>query len=443
MLKRFVLHTMLALALWMPPGASAQAPISPAAIAGTMAVSNLVDNIKNSISELIDRLDTVVSARSFQIRTEMSFLLSEVEHVSLTLVDKTFSELNQSQQQFFERIQATLASARAMTNEALTGSQALLEQAEQLVANVPGFGAEPRVRSVSPLFMQTASRGEDGDVAITIRGAFLRHGGTSLVIDGVSCRVTEHLDSRITFLCPKRLFVWETAIRHVTGLLSVRDDASFWEIVRARLGFSIPDKQYAISVTVVPRQLGSFVVTAEHNVPQEQAMSRTASWGRTAPHCRGETRGTHNFSPQGPGWRIDVGSVQTAVGCNRRGGHAVRGLTENGFQVDFWMRNDGDCVGPIKDGRGCHKGNVTWIERRSTPRRTETQLGGEPLFWTADREIRIPPNLIGFTITVTQFDGRIVVLNAATVERWFEVVRDAESRTLIIRPKKLEDAMRS
>jgi hypothetical protein len=447
MLKKFVLHTMLALALWMPPGASAQAPSSPAAIAGSVAVSSLVDNIKNSISELIDRLDTVVSARSFQIRTEMSFLLSEVEHVSLTLVDKTFSELNQSQQQFFERTQSTLASARALTNEALAGSQALLEQVEQIGANVPFFGAEPRVRSVSPLFMQTAAHGENGDVSLTVRGAFLRHGATSLVIDNVACRVSEHVDTRITFLCPKRLFVWETALKHVSGLLRVRDDASFWERVRERFGHYIPEKQYVINVTVVPRQLGTFLVNAEHNAPQEQAMSRTASWGQTAPHCREETRGTNNFSPQGPGWRIDVGSVRTSVGCDRRGGHAVRNLTENGFQVDYNMRNDGRCVdllvGKSYDARGCHSGNVTWIERRSVPQRTETQLGTGPLFWTADQEIRLPLGLIGFTITVTQFDGRTVVLSAATAERWFEVVRDAESRTLIIRPKRLEDAFRS
>jgi hypothetical protein len=125
----------------------------------------------------------------------------------------------------------------------------------------------------------------------------------------------------------------------------------------------------------------------------------------------------------------------------------VQNATEGGFQIHAWMSNSGSCAKfagqtVSYDARGCSAGTVDWLETREVVKEVRGEVQSGDLSWAADVVVQMPQRLRGFTVSVQQLDGRAPALTAAGTERWFSVVRDGASTSLVLRPKSLADAMR-
>lgn len=421
---------------------SAQGAIAAGAIMG-----GIISQLENSIATLIDQLDNRVSARSFQMRTELVFLQDEISHSAERLSDKTFSEITQQQQIFFENATTTVESVKSSLKQADAEIDSLATQIEQVAAQFPFVGEEPRVRKATPVFLKELSSSNES-VPVQIEGSFLNHGEVAFSVGNEKCKVTGHNDSSASFVCPGKVFQLNgKKVTYLSGDLTVHQEKSFWESITSIFGVETPTKNYKLPFAVVPSVLGAYEIKATYLVDSTQKSNRSGDWGRTNDHCKGRQSFQYNFGPASAEWSIDVNSIRTKETCGRGGqGHAVRNASKNGFQIESWSKNSGRCekvLGSVVsyDARGCSAGKVTWTETKVVPKTTSKVIKNGSLEWGKAISATLPPRLKGILITVNQIDGNTVVLNSATPSKWFSASRDGASTSLVLSPLELKEAL--
>lgn len=426
----------IAFALLLHSIAYSQVETIAAPIASGASVAGVVKNIEQSVSNLIEDLDNVISARSFQLRLELMFLLNELENKGNSLVGKTFGELNNSQQLFFENTQKSISNIESMMNQGLDDIDQMITHAEQIVAQVPFTDEEPRIRSFGPLYMKSINN--SGTVKLAFEGSFLNHGKATLEIAGENCETISQTDSILEFKCNNEPFVAFDVVNYITGTLLVQKEIGFFErIFRKKAEF----KHYSASVVVVPTKLGSYEIQTTVNTQKIQRANRSGTWGHVNPHCRSRRSSTTNFSPQGTGWKIDVNSINTRFTNERSGSRRVVNATENGFQVEAVARNSGNCVFGSGDARGASVGMANWEEYKVNPSTQVQVISSGEIEWGKDIAVDLPTNLRGFKVIVRKFDGNEEILITAEDKNWYSVTRDGQSTALVISPKSLKDAL--
>lgn len=417
------------------------------AIAAGTIMGGIITQLENSIATLIDQLDNRVSARSFQMRTELVFLQDEIAHTAESLAYKTFSELSNQQQIFFENATTTVDSVRSSLKQADAEIDSLATQIEQVAAQFPFVGEEPRIRKSTPVFLKELPNAENS-VPVQIVGSFLKHGGVVLSVGNDECKVTGHNDSSASFVCPGKAFPLRgNKVTYLSGSLTVHQKMSFWENITSFFGSESSTKNYKLPFAIVPSVLGSYEIKATYLVDSTQKKNRSRNWGRTNDHCKGRQSFQYNYGPASAEWEIDVNSIRTTETCGRGGqGHAVRNASKNGFQIESWSSNSGRCeriFGSVvsKDARGCSIGAVSWTETKVVPKTTSKVIKTGKLEWGKAVSTTLPSRLKGILITVNQIDGNTVVLNSATPSKWFSISRDGASTSLVLSPLELKEAL--
>ena len=369
------------------------------------------------------------------------FLLSELESTGDRLVGKTFGELNRSQQIFFENTSRTLDDVDQSISEGLDQADEIVSHVEQLVAQVPFTKQEPRLRSATPDYIMSPEGDVEQTTVFRFRGSFLHHGEATLLFAGVSCAKIGHNDTNIEFECSNRNFITDGSILHQTGELTVEDYRSGWDRFRGIFGNTRRYKTYNVSVSSVPRQMGTYSLSAVVSYDTEETRSRSGSWGHVNPHCRSSRSSTSNFGPSGQDWTIAVGSISTSVTNERRGSHRLENVSENGFQVSATARNSGSCFGPAKDSRGASQGNAYWTEVKRGTATQNVELSSGPLFWNQDVLVDLPPRTQAFSLVFNRLDGAVEAFNSAEPGKWLVLNRDASSTSLVLSPRSIDRAM--
>lgn len=424
-----------------PNLSAAQGGAVATGFAADATVGSIVRQIEASASNVIADIDDVVSARTFQLRTELAFLISEVEATGGRLIDKTFGELNESQQLFFENANRTVADISRSIKEGLEDADLLVTHVEQVIAQVPFTKKEPRVRATTPTFLVSQDTALTKEVAVEVRGSFLRHGDATLRIGDATCTTAGHTDSKINFVCDASAFIAEDRVTHRSGELLVGERRGFFGRIGGVFGKDRPTKRYVLAMSTVPMRMGLYSVEATVEYDEVITQRRSGQFGHVNPHCRSRRTSRTNFGPSGTGWKIDVGSIRWRFTNERRGSARQVNVSENGFQMEATARNSGTCAGPIRDARGAAVGVVEWTERKVVPKtRTEIVKAGD-LVWGRDEDVNLPERLVGFKLIVERIDGGRDVLHTAKAERWFDVTRDAGSTSLVIAPREVEDAL--
>jgi hypothetical protein len=416
--------------------AHSQVEAVAAPIASGASIASVVGNIEQSISNLIEDLDNVISARSFQLRLELMFLLNEVENKGNSLIGKTFGELNNSQQLFFENTRKSISDIESMMNQGLDDIDQMITHAEQIVAQVPFTEEEPRIRSFGPLYLKSIE--SSGTVKLAFKGSFLNHGEARFEMAGEFCETISQTDSLLEFKCKNEPFVAFDDVNYITGTLLIQKEIGFFE---GLFGKKAEFKQYTTSVVVVPAKLGTYEIEATVNTQNVQYANRDGRWGHVNPHCRSRRSSTTNFGPQGAGWKIDVNSIRTRFTNERRGSRRVINSSENGFQVEAVARNSGNCVFGSGDARGASQGVATWREYKVDPATQVQVISSGEVEWGKDIAVDLPTNLRGFKVIVRQIDGNEAILITADDKNWFSVTRDGQSTALVVSPKSLKEAL--
>lgn len=405
-------------------------------IAKGVIVSQYIKQTTDSISQLIDQLRNVMTDVSFKMINDLIRLQDELKKTADELVGKTFGELTKQQQLFFENTTKHLADMQYSLSQGSDNIKKLSNQAEQMIAQFPFTGKEPRVRDSYPIYLLKPS----GKVEVSINGAFLRHGDAKLIgASNISCEKIGHNDNKMIFTCPSEMFpVSEKNNNYISARLIVNNESKLFNFSKSK-----KTKEFQIPFTVISNQLGEYEITATHLVENKDTVSRSGRWGLSNPHCVERREHVDNFSPQSADWNIDVNSINPVVTSNRRGEYKVQGVSQNGFSIWASARNGGQCIFGGGDGRGWIVGDVYWNETRKTQNQVTSPIDTGVLEWGKAKSFKLPPQLKSFLIKIKQIDGQEIVLNQAIPSKWFKVDKDSADTSLVISPFDLVRAMRT
>lgn len=408
------------------------------AVANTVAMGGLIQQTEQSASNIIADLDNVVSARAFQVRTEMMFLISELNAMSGELVGKTFGELDESQKTFFENAQIRLDEIDTMIGNGFDQADDIVDHAEHIVAQVPFTKKEPRVRTTAPTYLASYAGDGNDSTVITIQGSFLNHGDPILTMGTAQCDLKAHADNEAMFLCPSAQFVAFDNVNHIAGTLNVVKKRSWWNKLWGKKDY----KDYRVATTVVPEKMADFTVTAVVNTIEFETRKRQGKWGHVNPHCRRHKTTVTSFGPAGEGWKIQPETIALRKSNSRRGSHRLENVSENGFQVRASAKNKGDCIWPTRDARGAEEGYVTWVEKKPKTVPVKETLGEGELAWGKDMAIDLfDKELVGYKVIVTKITGDELIFIGEGSRDWATVTVDANQTSLLLSPKSLKDAM--
>lgn len=423
------------------------------AIAGTTAVRSILDNIKQMADDIINRLDQTISSNSFQIRQHIEILLSEVEHDTLAVEDKTFDDLSIQQKQLLTNVETVLVDANKQITADIGKLQDTATTISDAVGRLPLIDKSPRLNNYSPSYIVDPG---STDVFVTARGSFLNYGTAEMHAGGIPCKSATQIDNTLSFLCPGIKFSAASSIVEVPGTLIVQDYEGFWDKFKNVFRNYAHTKTYQLALFAVPQKLGDVRVSATYTAHVPQYADRSAPMAAGNDHCVGTRRyGPFNFSVQGgPGWTIVPGSIKDAGESSGNGGRSIDGplnVTPNGFQYWINLTNSGSC-GPDQpwplhgktwyDARAWMTRNIAWREVRDQTVPTPADLMQGPLLWGKDRAIPLPPATTAFRVEITQINGaQPIVITEDNTRPWFRVETDALRQTLLLRPREVNEAL--
>ena len=429
------------------PSSKAQVEGQLATFGANMAVSNVVQNLRDTIEGIITSLEMSVGNSLFSSRQHLELLLSQVEISADGLLEKSFDELDSTRQQFFVDVKNQLDALSRLEEVTAKHVEQTTAALSHAIVNLPLAKTYPIVLKYDPLYVPSGGPPNNDNIIVGISGVLLSSHEPFLVINSQRCERSGKIDTSLTFLCNKNLFLAEDRLETITGKLYVYEKLGFWDAI---FGSDPKEYNYDISINVIPTRLGKAVTSVTTQSTTLRRESRSQDFGHRNNHCQGSIHLVFPFNAK-ERWKIDPASIRASCRNSRRSScNGVRNITEHSFGYSCSIANSGTC-GPTlpfgrgrlwRDARGSCGGSVEWQEVKATESLAETVLDAVDLEWGKDNTIRLPDGTRSIQISVDKVDGtRRVVTNSEESDPWFDVEVNLENRLVVIRPAQLGEAM--
>ncbi|WJG27190.1 hypothetical protein QSU96_05585 [Vibrio furnissii] len=410
-------------------------PTQANAIAGSVAVDNVVDNLTKDLEALIYQLETSASVTSFNMRSDLLIILDNVKILGDELVGKTFSELSDAQKQFFENTSVLVAESLNGANLTLENVENVVLSMDEALSRVPGVSNRPFVKKYSPSYVLK----NRAQYSISVLGSLIGNSKPTLKFGSFECEIKTKTERRLDFDCPKDIFLSDE--HWISGTLTVTKKKPWYMI------FSTEEEYpYKVSVRTIDERIGTYTLSTFSNERVDTRVNRSISNGHQNDHCQGNRDVSWTYNPQA-GCLIDVNSIHVSHSESSRSVYnGINNVTVNGFQVRGVVINNGTCAPRIfgqrayVDGRGNVNVTANWVD--VCPQNVEVkkeQLEGV-FTWTKEEVFEMPENTERFVLVIKQIDGRQVVVKGSEAHKWFKVDFDPKGKIAIFRPKELERA---
>ena len=296
-----------------------------------------------------------------------------------------------------------------------------------------------------PLFVPSGGFANDDAVRVVISGALLGAHDPVLIVENEQCRRVGKLESSLTFLCDKTMFLSHDKLTTVFGRLHVFETVGALDAFLNWLrGLEPRGLHYEIAINVVPLSLGEAVVTVTTETHEVVRQTRTQPFGHRNAHCQGSQHMMFPFNASA-GWTIDPKSIEADCSSSKRSScNGVRNIADRSFAYSCTVANSGRCAILFRDARGSCGGRVRWGEVQSPRVLNDVELDSVSLLWAEDATISLPEGARSVRVAVEKMDGTRRVLTEQRVrDPWFDVEINRDSGYLIIRPTSLHEAMRN
>lgn len=395
----------------------------------TASIGELSGKITDDINGVINQLEYSGSALSFTARSDLLVVLRNVDLMANEFRDKTFQDLNQSQQTVFLNAFAAIDKAKEGTEASLGEVRKLTDQVGADISRLPFVEKSPLVTHFSPsmaISNQSAYR-------ISVRGSRLGEGNPTLSIPNATCDRATKLESKLEFECKGEAFAVSEA-KWLDGKLTVfSKDRSFFIGPRKH-------SNYDVSLGIIPSKMGDYSFEVSHEKSAEIRKERSGSNRHRNDHCQGNRNVGWNYTPEA-GCKIDISSVKpNGSSSSNSTYHGMSNLTVDGFRLTGVVRNNGSCgpFGVPHDGRGSVSVSAKWVDVcEETVNEVTNQIQGE-LIWGKDLLWKLrdhAANPIGFNANVSLSDGTIKSFTGAEVNEWFDVNYDVVNQIVSVKPK--------
>lgn len=424
------------------PSGATFAQAGAGTIVASAAANDVVDNLRNSIVHILDKLDDSIGSATFLARMQLQVLLSEINFQAKDIVGKTFSELNASQREFFTRASITVQEIGALGDQTAENVDGILSKTSLVVGMIPFANMEPRLSSHAPRVLSTVTGETFG---VQIAGLWLAHGKPSMSLHNSACAVVDHKDTSATFRCPSKLIQPSNYPTNLDGKIALVEPEGWFQWLTNWATGSTRRKEYEISIAVVPPVFGDVSVVVDKETITEKSANRSIPFDTGARHCISGPSTTVNVGTAGPEWRIVPGSIQVQVkSSNGSGAHQLNNISEKGFQLRAWASNSGKCcpLGACKDARGWHSGAISWTEVSEVPAIGPVKVFEQSMKWGDKAVAEFPSGTKGYRVKVRLFDGRVWEINKITKNEFVEIDTSFDGRTLSIAPRNISQAFR-
>lgn len=437
---RHVACVSLAFALALPPPVtSAQVP---GPIVGGLTLGVLIGQLEDALNKAIEQAGKEARQTVMVAGQQARLLLETFKANSRELLDVAFDKLTQAQQKAFTDVRFVIAEFSSSLDASAEKMLDVSKRLEFAIANLPLSPDTPRLLRYSPVYYAGTSVGDK--VSLSIDGSFLALGDTTVTLDGTTLRPEQKTDTRLTFLVPGRLLsTTDTIVAYKTLQLTVHRKVKKW------LFFDRLEAQnYSLLVYSLPRRLGTYAVTLVRTVmTTKRENRRTPTIETYSGDCDGR-RDCHQVNAT-PGWLIDT-STPSWAGEHSDGGRfeGWKNLSAAGFCVDLFAEPHGHAkvLGQcIKGTIGHISGKVHYTEfKQDVPEDVGEPfgVGDGSLHWGQDRQHQLPIDTKGVTVSLRLFDGRESSYNGSAVGDVLVVEFNSATKTLLLKPKSPDQALR-
>ena len=408
-------------------------------LAAGILVSQVVQNLAETVSGVIASLEASMGTSLFQTRQHLQLLIDQLQVVADGSMDKFFGELDSAEQKVFRDVTLQLNALRELEQVTASHVAEITTNTSSAIVNLPFAKRYPVVFNYDPLFVRGDGTPNTDYVSIEVSGALLSSHDPYLTIsDDTRCRRSRRTDTTLAFLCDKHLFTAGDTIGTVTGRLYVYERQTWlasW--FKKRREYS-----YDISINTIPTVLGHAVISATTRSTTLSRRPRAQDFSHWNGHCSSTTHPRFAFNA-GDGWRIDETSIRHTCNSSRRSlCNGIRDVTALSFSYSCTVTNTASC-GPLwRDERGHCGGRVEWEEVQPHEVMEDIALGTRELFWDTETLIELPAGTVSVRIIVDKADGtRRIITTTDSRDAWLNVDVNLEDRQIIIRPVDLERAM--
>jgi hypothetical protein len=416
-----------------------------AGIAASTSIGGLIDQLESAVRNTINRADDAVSNNSFRIRQQGEVLLSQLDTIATGQREKTFAQLNATEQKSFLDIKTTVDQLARLERLTAADVQRTTNSVGTAMANLPLGKSTPRVIDYGPAYV-VASRAGGGPSSqiVTISGMTLGEGTPKLRMKSVDCALLAKTEIAIKFSCPSQGWTTNGRVDTVSGELQVFQKRGWiaW-LLRAKPAA----RPYKLSVFLVPSALGTYKLAVTRKVTTTETKVRSQDFRADNGHCDGDREALFPFNAT-PGWTIDTASIKPNCDSSSKSScEGLRNVTANSFGFMGVVRNSGNCVRIFHqivsyDARGNVRGNVTWSETRPVETMVTEPASSGALEWGKSLQLQLPSGVQSTSLTIDQVDGkRIIVTGNDSSQDWYTVQSDPTTSFMIVSPRSLDQAM--
>ncbi len=424
---RAVLITVLTLGTSVCP-VWAKDTVSPAiAFGASAAVSPILDDIKAKLQTIISEAQSAGTAVSFRVASDAQLLLQNLNNMASELEGKTFKDLNQTQTNAIANLSAATSAAQRELAQNLDKLDMAIKDAGAELSRVPGVSKRPFLFHVRPAYILKGS----GSFELELAGSLLNSSEASLTFDKVSCQLRSGTEMNAHFSCPSDVFK-AASDGWAQGQLT---------LIKRNLALFKKRYTYQVAVRAIDPVLGHYSLSVTRQIDSTNIVARTATNSHQNGHCEGDRAVRWTYSP-GAGCQVDVSSVLVQEGHSSQSSYGgVDNLSATGFQVYGTVRNNGHCVGFIKDGRGSLGVTVNWKDLCPVHTEVDDPAAQGEILWADQHVFTLPANTSKFTLKLTQANGAERIVTNTIDAGWYTAHYDPVTRILVIRPRALDEAL--
>ena len=407
----------------------------------TGSVTQIVENLKNTIHGAISALDTTYSNSAFRTRQHLQILLNQLEAVAENITESTFSDLSSMAQKFFADVAVQIESLKTFEKITFSDTEKITRSMSSAIRNLPFADNVPIVFHYDPLYVEGKKDEGPTEITLTISGGLLSSGEPSLTLGETECRRDGKIHTSLTFVCVVAALMVDDSLDKIIGELRLYAEKSFWDRV-----FFRKDKSYSydIYVSVMPRSLGTINVKIIYEVTTPKLKKRQQEFSAWNSHCAGARQKLFEFNVS-HGWIIDVDSIKVlrCGGGRKSRCNGLQHISEASFAYECHLENYGKCIWLGKDGRGHCYGKVEWFEVAVDTNKKQETLPLVNVYWGEDRLIPLRAGTESVEIFLAKADGeRRIFTKTDASDPWVSVTVDLANGRVIIRPKDLDVAMK-
>ncbi|UUM26357.1 hypothetical protein NQU59_11660 [Acinetobacter colistiniresistens] len=401
-------------------------PIST--LAGAASVSLTLNGIKEMVSDSIDKGQNAGDYLLFKGGTELKSVISSWEAANKNLLDKSFSELNESQRKFINNLNATATQLNSDVTDHAETALRITELANQSIQDLRVFDGNLGLFRYSP---RIAYAGLPQDINFIIRGVNFDKADPKLVLpSGKEAKRVSLTRQEAIYTFSSNEFKFDDTKSSFTTLKLkyLAPSNSFWGKLKDKFDGRTSIQTTEISILQLPIKLGDFTVS------YKTIENLKETWdGSGVFHYSGKnTSHIQNQGPHDNGWKIVISSLKKVKEWGQAGKSCtVESINEYGFSI----RID---VGVIINFPSIYADAYqhclyNWQEfKESQYVKDSPEIAGR-LRWNVDSAVSLPENLKSFKLFVNTWDGKSKIFNGTKTETFYSI--EESNGLLVIKPK--------